>query len=98
MKNETNIFWNSFFHQGRLYFNTEEKKKIIDLIAQRSAIVVVNLERPAILTEIAKQSAAMLAEFGASDQVLIELLFGEAQPTGKLPFELPSSQAAVEKQ
>jgi len=91
-------FLEGFFHQGRLFYNKEEKKKILDLISKKPSIVVVNLERPAILTEIADKSAAFLAEFGTTDKVLLTVLFGEVSPTGKLPFELPSSQEAVEKQ
>ena len=91
-------FLESFFHQGRLYYSDEEKKEILDLISQKPSIVVANLERPAILTEIAATSSALFAEFGTSDEVLVKVLFGEAKPEGKLPFELPSSWEAVENQ
>ena len=91
-------FLESFFHQGRLYYSDEEKKEIIDLISQKPSIVVVNLERPAILTEISEVSAALLADFGTSDEVLNKLIFGIETPSGKLPFELPSSWEAVENQ
>ena len=37
-------FLESYFHQGRLYYSDEEKKKILELIAQKPSIVVVNLE------------------------------------------------------
>jgi beta-glucosidase len=39
-----------------------------------------------------------MADFGTSDEVLADVLFGERTPQGKLPFELPSSKEAVEKQ
>ncbi len=91
-------FLERFFHQGRLYFSKEEQKEILSLIAQKPSILVVNLERPAILTEVDKASVATLGEFGTSDEVLAKLLFGEADFTGKLPFELPSTWEAVLKQ
>jgi len=91
-------FLESFFHQGRLYYSDEEKKEILDLISKKPSIVVVNLDRAAILTEISKMSGALLADFGLSDEVLNQLLFGELVPEGKLPFELPSSWEAVENQ
>ncbi len=91
-------FLESFFHQGRLYYSDEEKKEILDLTSQKPSIVVANLERPAILTEIAETSSALFAEFGTSDEVLVKVLFGEAKPEGKLPFELPSSWEAVKNQ
>lgn len=91
-------FLESFFHQGRLYYNDEEKAEILNLIEQKPSIVIANLERPAILTDISKSSGALFGEFGTSDEVLIELLFGLKRPSGKLPFELPSSWEAVEAQ
>lgn len=94
----SDFFLERFFHQGRLYYNEEEKKEILGLISQKPSIVVVNLERPAILTEIESVCDAMFAEFGVSDDVLVKLLFGEVNPTGKMPFELPSSWEAVQKQ
>ena len=91
-------FLESYFHQGRLYYNEEEKQKILGLIAKKPSIVVVNLERAAILTEIAEEADALMAEFGTSDEVLTDLLFGVEAPEGKLPFELPSSWEAVKNQ
>jgi len=91
----TDSFIESFFHQGRLYYNDEEMKDILDVISKKPSIVIVNLERPAILTEINDASSALIVEFGAEDDVVADLLFGKAQPMGKLPFDLPSSWEAV---
>jgi len=88
----------NFFHQGRLYYTDGEKQHILALTQEKPVIVVVNLERPAILTEIDKKSAALLVDFGLSDDVMTEILFGKYNPSGKLPFELPSSWDAVLKQ
>ncbi len=91
-------FLERFFHQGRLYYTTEELEDILEVIESRPSVVIANLERPAILTEINEASTALLAEFGTSDEVLARLLFGEERPEGKMPFELPSSWEAVETQ
>ncbi|UOY09237.1 glycoside hydrolase family 3 C-terminal domain-containing protein [Muricauda sp. SCSIO 64092] len=91
-------FLESFFHQGRLYYNDEELEEIQGLIQQKPSVVVANLERPAILTPIDEEAKAVMADFGISDQVLAKLVFGEANPQGKMPFELPSSWEAVQKQ
>ena len=50
------------------------------------------------LSDISEASGALLADFGLSDDVLSQVLFGELRPEGKLPFELPSSWEAVENQ
>jgi beta-glucosidase len=40
----------------------------------------------------------LLADFGASDRAVLDVIFGKVKPEGKLPFELPSSMDAVRAQ
>jgi len=61
-------------------------------------VVIANLYRPSVLTEISEQCGALMADFDTSDEVLADVLFGKRKAEGKLPFELPSSKDAVEKQ
>ena len=91
-------FLEKFFHQGRLYYTEEELSGILDLTEQKPTLIVVNLERPAILKEVSESSTALMAEFGLEDEVLARMVFGEIAPEGKLPFELPSSWEAVLEQ
>jgi beta-glucosidase len=91
-------FLERFFHQGRLYYTPEELEDILEVIRAKPSVVIANLERPAILTEINAASTSLLAEFGTSDEVLAKVLFGDERPEGKMPFELPSSWEAVEAQ
>lgn len=60
--------------------------------------VDVQLDRPAILTPLKDRASVLLASFGASDAALLDVLTGALTPRGRLPFELPSSMAAVEMQ
>ncbi|MBT8264728.1 MAG: glycoside hydrolase family 3 C-terminal domain-containing protein, partial [Muriicola sp.] len=91
----TDSFIEKFFHQGRLYYNEEEMKDIMNVISKKPSVVIVNLERPAILKEINNASSALMVEFGAEDVVVADLLFGKKQPMGKMPFDLPSTWEAV---
>jgi beta-glucosidase len=91
-------FLENFFRQGRLYYNLEEKKEIFSFSEKKPLIIIVNLERPAILTEINNKSNSLLVEFGSSDEAILDIIFGEYNPSGKLPFELPSSWDAVLEQ
>lgn len=88
----------SFFHEGDLDFKEEEKTRILSMLEKVPTIVDIFLERPAVIPEIAGESAALLANFGAGDAALLDVIFGRFSPTGKLPFELPSSMEAVRKQ
>jgi len=93
-----NSMLEKFFRMGRLWYNEEELDEISVLSEQKPTIVVAHLERPSVLTEVNEMCGALLADFGTSDEVLADVLFGKRTPQGKLPFELPSSKEAVEKQ
>ncbi|MCE7984193.1 MAG: glycoside hydrolase family 3 protein [Caldilinea sp. CFX5] len=91
-------FLEQMFHAGDLDFKEPEKRRILNILAQRPTIVVIHLDRPAVIPEIADGCAALLGEFGASDAAVLDVLWGKFNPTGKLPFELPSSMDAVRSQ
>ncbi|MFB7373800.1 glycoside hydrolase family 3 protein [Streptomyces sp. NPDC056222] len=85
----------SFFHSGSLAFEEPELARILSLLGTVPTVVCVNLERPAVLPEIAENAAALIADYGASDEALLDVAFGRAKAEGRLPFELPRSMAAV---
>jgi beta-glucosidase len=85
----------SFFHSGSLAYGEEELKSILRLLEAVPTVVCVNLERPAVLPEIAAEAGALLADFGAADEAVLDVVFGRASAEGRLPFELPRSMAAV---
>src|SRR6266700_160884 len=86
------------FHWGDLDFKGEELARILGVLHQVPTIVDIYLDRPAVIPEIAERSAALLANFGASDAAVLDVIFGRCAPSGKLPFELPSSVEAVQRQ
>jgi beta-glucosidase len=86
------------FHHGDLDFKGEAKAEILDLLARVPTIVVMYMDRPAVIPEISGAAKALLADYGASDRSVLEVLFGRAHPEGRLPFELPSSMEAVRNQ
>lgn len=97
-KREGGSMFESFFRDGRLYYSEEELGEILGLIEQKPSVLVANLYRPSILTEINEACDALMADFDTFDEVLADVLFGKRKAGGKLPFELPSSQEALEKQ
>ncbi len=88
----------SFFHAGHLDFPEEERARILGFLRKVPTILDIYLEHPAVIPEIAAGSAGLLANFGASDAALLGVVFGQFSPSGKLPFELPSSMEAVRRQ
>jgi beta-glucosidase len=97
-KREGASMFESFFRAGRLNYSEEELGEILDLIGQKPSVVIANLYRPTVLTEVNEVCNALMADFDTSDEVLADVLFGKRLAKGKLPFELPSSMEAVEKQ
>lgn len=84
-----------FFHQGSLAFPQEEIERINAVCATVPTVLEIYLDRPAILTPFAETAAALIVDFGASDHAVLDVLFGASPARGRLPFELPSSMAAV---
>lgn len=87
-------------HEGRLDFRDGDPD--YEAIKRASAavptIVTVYLDRPAVLGNVSSLASALVGNFGVTDEALLDVLLGEAKPRGRLPFELPSSMAAVEAQ
>jgi beta-glucosidase len=95
---KTDIPFAQGFHHGDLDFKEPEKSKILKLLETVPTIVDIYLDRPAVIPEISAKAKALLADYGASDAALLDIIFGQARPEGKLPFELPSSMEAVRNQ
>ncbi|MFJ9337821.1 glycoside hydrolase family 3 protein [Streptomyces sp. NPDC101733] len=89
-----NLF-ESFFHSGSLAFPEAELATILALLDTVPTVVCINLERAAVIPEIAERAAALIADYGAGDAALLDVAFGRAAAEGRLPFELPRSMAAV---
>jgi beta-glucosidase len=86
----------SFFHAGSLAFPQAEIDRVSAICAQLPTVVDVYLDRPAIVGWLEPAAASLTVNFGATDEAFARVLFGEHEPRGRLPFDLPSSMAAVE--
>jgi beta-glucosidase len=83
------------FHHGDLDFKGVAKADIQALLQSVPTIVVLYLDRPAVIPEISAAAVALLGEYGANDSAVLDVVFGVVRPEGKLPFELPISMEAV---
>jgi beta-glucosidase len=86
----------AMFHAGSLEFPAAERDHHAAICAAAATIVDVYLDRPAVLTDLARGAAAVLGSYGSSDEAFLDVVFGATQPEGSLPFDLPRSMAAVE--
>jgi beta-glucosidase len=76
----------------------EQLQKIRTVMGAKPTVVAMYFDRPYVVPELAKEAGALVAHFGVTDEALLDVLAGAVAPTGKLPFELPSSMDAVRAQ
>jgi beta-glucosidase len=81
----------SAFHAGSLEFTADDVERLRILSLSAPVIVVIHLERPALLAPLLPHSAAVLAVYGSSDAAVLEALATEGAARGVLPFDVPRS-------
>jgi len=93
-------FFGAIQDEGRLDFRNGDDgyEAIKRAAAAVPTVVVVDVFRPAVLTNVREKVQGLVASFGSSDQAVLDVLSGHVEAKGRLPFELPSSMQAVEKQ
>jgi beta-glucosidase len=91
-------FMENMFHQGRLDFTDAEKERLLNIMRKKPTIICIYLDRAAVIPDISAGAKGLLADFGAYDDAVLDIIFGKFNPSAKLPFELPSSMEAVRNQ
>jgi len=61
-------------------------------------VVVVNISRPMVFSEIEPDADAILAAFDVQDQAVLDIISGAAEPSGLLPMQMPAEMKTVENQ
>ena len=85
----------AMFHAGSLEFPAQERDRLAEICSTVPTVVEVYLVRPAGVTDLTRDAAALFGSYGSSDHAFLDIVFGDAQPEGSLPFDLPRSMAAV---
>ncbi|MFF8186408.1 glycoside hydrolase family 3 protein [Microbacterium sp. NPDC016588] len=89
------LFLEAWFHQGSLEFAPGLVYRLRRIAASCPLVLVVNLDRPAILTPFVGHAAAIVADYGSSARAVLDALTGRVAPQGRLPIEIPRSMDAV---
>lgn len=89
------LFLEAWFHQGSLEFAPGLVYRLNQIAASCPLVIVVNLDRPAILTPFVGHAAAIVADYGSSSTAVLDALTGRVNPRGRLPIEIPRSMDAV---
>ena len=83
--------------------NAVDVKYVNTLTAKKPTILVINYTNPWVIDEIynsqtIKNIKGVIATFGTTNEALLDVVLGKFNPTGKMPFTTPISEAAVVKQ
>lgn len=64
----------------------------------KPVVVVMNINNPTVVKEFESRVSAIVIHFGVQNQAILDLLTGETEPSGLLPFQMPADMATVETQ
>lgn len=68
------------------------------LMGDKPVVVVLNTGRPVVVSEFEQSADALLISFSVSNQAVLDIVSGQAEPSALLPMDMPLSMRAVEEQ
>ncbi len=68
-----------------------------ELMGDKPVIACIRMHNPMVMSEFEKATDVILAEYGVEQSVLFEILFGDREATGKLPYNMPKDMETVER-
>tara|TARA_R110000796_G_scaffold37722_4_gene95400 strand:- start:311441 stop:313801 length:2361 start_codon:yes stop_codon:yes gene_type:complete len=81
--------------------NTTDMNLVNDTKAKmgnKPVIVVINISKPMVFSEIEKSASSILIHMGVQDQALMDIIAGVNEPSALLPFQMPTDMKTVEEQ
>ncbi len=91
----SDLFLESWFHQGSLDFPPGLIARLERIAAVCPLVVDVVLDRPAVVTPLLRIASAVVGSYGSCDDALLDAITGTIAPVGRLPFDLPRSMDQV---
>jgi len=89
------LFLEAWFHQGDLSFPPGLAHRLARIRAVCPLVLDVDLDRAAVLTDIARVCDALTGTFGVSGAAWVDAITGRVPAGGRLPLDLPRSMDAV---
>ncbi|TDL67573.1 glycoside hydrolase family 3 protein [Rhodococcus qingshengii] len=75
-----------------------ELDRIIEIQKAVPTITAVNFTNQWLINELEPNAAALIGTFGTLQEAVFDVITGKFKPAGKLPFAIPASAEAVEKE
>ena len=95
-----NFFFGSRQQEGDIDFKPtlQVAKKVKALSKKMPTIAVIQMSRPAVVTDIVDDLDGLYVDLGVSDDLMINVICSQLETEGTLPFELPRSMHSVRSQ
>ncbi|WP_052342625.1 glycoside hydrolase family 3 protein [Bacillus sp. EB01] len=72
--------------------------RIVEIQKTVPTVTAINFISPWLIDKIEPNAAAVLGTFGTKTEAVIDVIRGEFNPTGQLPFAIPANADAVDKE
>lgn len=89
----------SYYGKTNTAYNEADLDNILDCcnaMNDKPVIVCVTLNNPMVMSEFEQQVDGIIVEFGVSKEAILDVIFGEFNPTGRLPIQIPKNMETVE--
>lgn len=73
-------------------------KETRKLMGDKPVVVILCLDKPAVVGEFEPYADAILVSFGVQNQAVLDVVSGKFEPCGLLPMQLPANMETVETQ
>ncbi len=100
-KRETDVVNRSYKGKSVIVNNSSDLKLVLDSRAamkDKPVIVIIRMSNPTVVREFEKDVDALIVNFDVQDQALLDIISGNREPSGLLPFQMPANMDTVEKQ
>ena len=67
-------------------------------MGEKPVVVCAALNNPMVMREFERDADAIVVEFGVSRAAVLDVVFGDYEPTGRLPIQIPKDMETVEAQ
>jgi beta-glucosidase len=64
----------------------------------KPVVVVLKMSNPTVVSEFEKEVRGLIINFNVQDQAVLDIISGNAEPSGLLPLQMPADMATVERQ
>lgn len=85
--------WNTAANESDLDLIIDTKRRM----GEKPVVVCVRIHNPMVFAELEPYADAILADFGVQQEAVLTLVSGQAEPSGRLPVQMPADMETVER-